>query len=444
MEIPKVFVINLDSRPDRWLHIQKLCRTVGIYPERIPAIKMTPGWHGCGYSHIKCAQLAKERKLPWVLVLEDDCVFSQDDFSRFKSALPWLWNNKDKWEMFNGAMSYPVDISELAPEISIYKGKGQTANFILYHANVYDKVIKWKPSDDACDLYFKHKLNMIFLYPTVARQLAEYSDIEQKVVDYNNIFDDSNAIIRKFIEKFEDSGKSSIPPLSVYVINLDHRTDRWESIKKMCSSCGIIPNRISAIKAKPGSDGCAMSHIKVAIMASEKNEPWYLVLEDDALFTVEQWAAFLKLLPFLWEHRTEWDIFTGGPNNGASTSTVLYKEPLLYSIKSYGSHFWLINNKAYNTIKSWKKGNPPIDNYAIDNCKIISTYPFIAYQSGSKSDITPDNNAEGSYDDIKKTEEEVYKIIKPALTEGFTVGKSIYTVTNSFTYTFFNFFRSIL
>jgi hypothetical protein len=52
----------------------------------------------------------------------------------------------------------------------------------------------------ACDIYFKNDLNMIFIYPLIARQLAEYSDIEQRVVDYNDVFDKSNEVIIKFIE----------------------------------------------------------------------------------------------------------------------------------------------------------------------------------------------------------------------------------------------------
>lgn len=435
MQIPSVFVINLDNRPDRWLHIQKLCRSVGIHPERISAVKMSPGWHGCGYSHAKCASLAKERGLPWILVLEDDCTFSQEDFSRFKAALPWLWNNKDKWEIFNGSMSYPTNITILAPDNNIYKGKGKTTNFILYTSVVYDKIIGWKPENNACDIYFKDNLNMVFLYPTIARQLVEYSDIEQREVDYNNIFDEANETIRKAIEAI----KPQPAPPSVYVINLDHRTDRWETIKKMCTACGIYPNRVSAVKATPGSDGCAMSHIKVATIASEKSEPWYLVLEDDALFTPDQWASFTKLLPFLWEHRDEWDIFTGGPNRSADFK-LIYRKPLIYSLKTWGSHFWLVKNTAYDTIKSWKKGDKPIDDFATDKFKLISTYPFISYQSVSPSDITPHISAEGSYDSIKNTENELHKLIQmQSPSEGFVSMKPI-SVTDMIA----NLFRSLL
>ena len=61
MQFPHVFVINLDSRPDRWLSIQKICRSAGIFPERVSAVKMSPGWHGCGYSHVKTAEIESAR-----------------------------------------------------------------------------------------------------------------------------------------------------------------------------------------------------------------------------------------------------------------------------------------------------------------------------------------------------------------------------------------------
>ena len=91
MNDPETFVINLDDRTDRWDAIQKLCSGAGLTPRRISAVRATPGWIGCTYSHMKCMQIAKEEQLPWVLILEDDATFTPASFNRFRMLLPFLW-----------------------------------------------------------------------------------------------------------------------------------------------------------------------------------------------------------------------------------------------------------------------------------------------------------------------------------------------------------------
>ena len=89
---------------------------------------------------------------------------------------------------------------------------------------------------------------------------------------------------------------TSVPHLPVYIINLDSRPDRWEVIRKLCLSCGIQPTRVSAVKASPGWHGCGLSHKKVAQIAIAANNSWYIVLEDDAAFSIDDWRRFMKLL----------------------------------------------------------------------------------------------------------------------------------------------------
>jgi hypothetical protein len=209
----------------------------------------------------------------------------------------------------------------------------------------------------------------------------------------------------------------SIP--TVYVINLDHRADRWELMKKTCNTCGIFPNRVSAVKASPGAVGCGLSHAKVANMAAEKKEPWYLVLEDDATFTNDQWAHFIKLLPILWKTRKQWDVFTGGPNVKLEQFNLIQKDPVLYSLKTWASHFWLVNSNAYETIKGWKASDSPIDVFVEERCKLWSTYPFIAYQAVSPSDINPGYAPENPNRDIKNIEIQIKGLVDKGMTDGF-------------------------
>jgi hypothetical protein len=94
---PEVLVINLDHRTDRWATIERTCAAANLTPVRMPAIKSSPGWHGSGLSHLKCIRLAKERNLPWVLILEDDATFTPEAIGRFRGLLGYLWENRGHW-----------------------------------------------------------------------------------------------------------------------------------------------------------------------------------------------------------------------------------------------------------------------------------------------------------------------------------------------------------
>ncbi len=203
----------------------------------------------------------------------------------------------------------------------------------------------------------------------------------------------------------------SIPPVPVYVINLDHRVDRWENIKKIAYSCGINPTRVSAVKASPGWHGCGLSHKLVAEIAKQNNDPWYLVLEDDAIFSQDQWKSFVDLLPWLHEHKSEWDIFTGGVGS-VEHFKLFSKEPLLYEVKGYCSHFYLVNTSVYDEFISWDTTKAALDNFA-KWYRMISTYPFISTQIESPSDLAGGN---GPFQMIADSEKHIGNLLKEAQT----------------------------
>jgi glycosyl transferase family 25 len=202
---PSVFVINLDERKDRWLAIQKMCRQCGINIERVSAVKRKPGWHGCGLSHVKCATLAKERNLPWVVVLEDDCMFSIEQWTHFKSLLPFLWKNRDKWNYFNGGPTFIHNIELFDKEHKLVRGNSQCAHFIFYTKDVYDKIMEWKPegaeNENACDLWFSRAFKPVSSYPTIAVQTPSFSDLNNKEEDYTTYLNQAETTIHDFLNK---------------------------------------------------------------------------------------------------------------------------------------------------------------------------------------------------------------------------------------------------
>ncbi len=186
------------------------------------------------------------------------------------------------------------------------------------------------------------------------------------------------------------------PPLSVYVINLQSRPERWETIKKMCLLCGIHPIRVNAIKESPGWIGCAKSHQLVAETAESKGEPWYVVLEDDAVLMHDDWKRFVNLLPRLWELRDTWQIFNGGMG-GVTDIEIIDRNPPIFKAGGILTHFLIVNSNGYNLIKGWTPEKNHVDQYFKSNAKMVGTYPFISSQAESPSDIGI-GNPQGDYD----------------------------------------------
>lgn len=204
----------------------------------------------------------------------------------------------------------------------------------------------------------------------------------------------------------------SPPQISVYVINLDSRPDRWEIIRKICLTAGIHPIRISAVKASPGWHGCALSHKKVAEAAKAAGHPWYIVLEDDATFSNNDWQRFMALVPYLWTHRDKWDIFNGGFGSVEHFKKI-NDMPIIYECKGYCSHFYFVNGQrtAIDKMASWTTNDTAIDNYA-KQLEMWGTYPFISTQADSKSDLSDTN---GPQEIIKQSENTIKDMLKQTM-----------------------------
>ena len=75
-DIKNIVYINLDERPDRKLDIEEQLKTVGFKNfKRFKAIKTTNGAIGCTMSHLKCLENARDKKLTYLLIFEDDTLF---------------------------------------------------------------------------------------------------------------------------------------------------------------------------------------------------------------------------------------------------------------------------------------------------------------------------------------------------------------------------------
>ena len=77
-DIPKL-VINLEHRKDRREQIKQVLKDYDY--EIVDAIKSNCG---CNLSHQKCIKIAKERKYPYVCIIEDDFIFLEQKKNKLK------------------------------------------------------------------------------------------------------------------------------------------------------------------------------------------------------------------------------------------------------------------------------------------------------------------------------------------------------------------------
>ena len=95
-------------------------------------------------------------------------------------------------------------------------------------------------------------------------------------------------------------------------INLDHRKDRNESIKKELSKIGIDnPHRFSAIKTQMGGVGCSLSHMRCVQEAMLKDLDYICIFEDDII--IKRPDLLMKKVKKL--INTDWDILLLSGNN---------------------------------------------------------------------------------------------------------------------------------
>jgi hypothetical protein len=231
---PEIFVINLDDRTDRWTAIQQRCADTGLTPIRVPAVKMSPAWLGCSYSHVKCVETAKDRNLPWVLILEDDATFSPESIHRFRELLPYLWENRDRWERFTGGPTFPHGsvIKIMDSQRQLMYARGFAAHFNLIHAGAYDEILKWRPDDGVIDVYyltmeskFRVVFNSIATVPHISVQSNSPSDVAASLgfaeQDYSAMFAYSEWKLRECLEA-QPPDELGFPPANALLYPAAH------------------------------------------------------------------------------------------------------------------------------------------------------------------------------------------------------------------------------
>lgn len=203
-----VYYINLEKRKDRKEFIEKQLKklnkvkNINFNTERFNAIKSDiHGGIGCGKSHIGILKKAKEKKLPFVMIIEDDIEIKNENLNIYFEIL----QNTTYWDVFilsgHGESENYNNLIDKAIQI-------QTTGWYIVKQHYYDKLINvftesvnnmeqlsrkgsdidyetwaidqnWKKLQPG-DNWLKFKDNLGF-------QIEDYSDIVKEEVNYTDI-----------------------------------------------------------------------------------------------------------------------------------------------------------------------------------------------------------------------------------------------------------------
>lgn len=204
--------INLEHREDRKFHVVAQLQSVGcLSPERFPAIQTKDGAVGCSLSHIKCLELAKARGWEYVCIIEDD--FKCVDPMKFRKSLAAFQDQSESdglhWDILllggNNCPPYIVPITEKGEKIDycVEITNCQSAIAYVVRQPFYDTMIQnyregvaklmrdpTNKREFAVDMYWKWlqtSRKWFLLVPLTVTQLACYSDIEKREMNYDHL-----------------------------------------------------------------------------------------------------------------------------------------------------------------------------------------------------------------------------------------------------------------
>ena len=192
--------INLEHRRDRKEHVEKQMASINIPVERFNAIRLKNGAIGCSMSHVKCLETAKKMKLPHILICEDDIAFTNPYL--FKENLAKFEENEEiNWDLLIiGGNNVPPfqQVTEYCARVFYcqtttgYVVKKHYYDTLLQNFKESAKMLMMNPANHstyALDMYWKRLQRQDFWYmitPATVIQYESYSDIEGRVVNYEN------------------------------------------------------------------------------------------------------------------------------------------------------------------------------------------------------------------------------------------------------------------
>ena len=208
--VDKIFIINLESRPDKYNDITKALDNLKITNyERFNAIKPSldeiykskplvtlynktyygKGVVGCKLSHIEVIKIARDRGYKQILILEDDAKPIDNFETILNNVISELTTIDDKWSFLYLSANHKEKGVPLSGHIKQCKTAYTTAAYIV-RSNVFEEIIT-----EACthvkeiDTYYvdiiQKSHTCLGTFPNLFTQKAYISDISNHYTDYD-------------------------------------------------------------------------------------------------------------------------------------------------------------------------------------------------------------------------------------------------------------------
>ena len=180
-----------------------------------------------------------------------------------------------------------------------------------------------------------------------------------------------------------------------YVINLDHRKDRWEQMQARWSAHFDLVRIPGVYLPGNGAAGCKMSHQMVAAHFLE-TEHLITVLEDDAVPTPYFKEIGMDCIADARRYIDEWRIVNLGPyldvtiipGLGRANLKSTKSKYFLSASYSQQTHFMLYNRKSIPVLQEALRSSLPLDIYIGRMLnEVWVPIHLLATQSDSPSDI---------------------------------------------------------
>lgn len=175
----RIYCINLDRRTDRWERVSAELARLGLARrvERVPAVEAEDGARGCRDSHVECVRRAMASGAETALILEDDVTFVTDPRPPLARALAEL-ATVGGWDAFYlGAEAMGPPFERLP---HIYRGRVVQTHAIALHRRAFGRTLH---AGVPVDCWYAMAMRAWVMYPPVATQIVDRSDISPGVVD---------------------------------------------------------------------------------------------------------------------------------------------------------------------------------------------------------------------------------------------------------------------
>jgi len=180
-------IINLKHRRDRYEHIIEEVKKLPVHSyEVLEGINAISPKEGCLLAHQKCIEVAKSKQLPYILILEDDAVFTED----CQEVLLRAWEELQalEWDMLylGASLQGPAYVS--SPSL-LKLTQAYTTHAYVINSSLYDTILNLKFGSEIDVQYagLMQDYNVYMCDPMIAYQAASHSDIEYGYRDYTGL-----------------------------------------------------------------------------------------------------------------------------------------------------------------------------------------------------------------------------------------------------------------